>query len=263
MYDTLIRSIDITSRGRTKKGKSRGIQFDVEMHIPELAGILDARTFGALWAQELIDYIGSEWSKGRNLRGHTEKMNPYNARLRSVYRAAMQGAPLPGKEFTQWVKNISKDPEKRKWLRHVRKNYVYRHYRKDISGRRYSELRQYIPNPDNPAINASGLMIASLGGRFRPSRWRRLKSGKRVRINAGVIIRVAKSRQQAAATIGALNQSSLGRLRRKLNSDPAFRNTRTLYNNAMSWRRKRQVLTSTITTLRVVFMILRGIRSLY
>lgn len=206
----------------TKAGKKSRLDMDIFVEIPGVRGNLDAKRTGKIYAAEVIDTMRFYWERGHKIPGGTGfqiKTTP-----RKVTRAARVKAKriLEGDTFAgrkKGGKNLTRSQEfQNKRLaeaKRLKRTYTYRgksnapaSFIAGLKTRDYGKSKIYIPDPNNPSLNASGLMLNSLSGRYIPDKDYINKAGVRVVSVSHVNIRVRGDRADAAQTYGGMNQKA-------------------------------------------------------
>jgi len=224
-----------------------------------------------MYANEAIDYIRHEWESGKELGGNARELTDRNVWDRRYRKKMLEAAPSDYKEFGQFMRDAQKEERsltKQQQhdaariyahyffrLKKLKQNYFYRVVTfNTLNGitTRKSTMQRFLPDPDNgTAIMDSGLMSASLKGRFRPGKTYTARDGKTYHVQDNVTLTAAKNRQTAALKAGLSPRNSARVLRQMNGNHPAFRNTRALVDNAIYWRDMKQKMVKLAIVMRV------------
>jgi len=256
MNNILIKSIKMES-----KGKGKGFGYSLSMSVPQLSGNLDAKLINGVFANECVDFVKFQWTTGTTVQGQHIAKGANTDKNRAVNRSLLTDVPADNKEFTKFLtKNYKKQPEVKKRIRKLRKNY--RHISKGVNvidgiSKKYKHIGVFLPDPDHPAVYDSGIMRESLKGRFKPSRSYVNKStGKRVIVSSSVYLSVRKDRQYASMKAG-LTGTSAAHLVRRMNSEShRFYKSNQLIKNAIYWNDNKAAVMRGLVALRVAIRIM-------
>ena len=270
--NTLVQKLDVRS-----KGKGKGFTFNMSLQIPALEGVIDAAEIGALAVAEFIDLVRKTWERGQVLPYRNRKMTVTMKKRRLLWNSLLRDMPTDKKSFNQMIKPIKsqmlalvKDQgdidEIYSYMYNLdRLDYLRTHYtmrkqiQKRITGIQKAkfETGMHPPNPDSSkAVDDSGIMSASLHGRFRKSSKYFNKDTKRmVHSAAQLILSVAKHRQRAAirAGLSSDNNSFFTNMMNVNKRD--FKHTNDLLAHGIYWADKRRNITRILTAAKIIYRV--------
>jgi len=256
MNNILIKGIKMES-----KGKNKGFGYSISMDVPQLSGNLDAKLINGVFANECVDFIKGQMTKGVTVKGKYLAKGTETDKNRAIARSLLTDVPADNKEFTKFLTaNYKKQPEVKKRIRKLRKNY--KHISKgtnviDGISTKYRHVGVYLPDPKHPALFDSGIMRESLKGKFKPSRCYINKStGKRVNVSSSVHLTVRRDRQFASLAAG-LTGDAASYLVQKMNNDTIhFARSNQLIKNAIYWNDNKEAVMKGLVILRLTFRVM-------
>ena len=229
---------------KTKTSKSGNFRMQVEMNIPELDGFIDAKTYGGVVVQDMVNDIADKWSRGKGLDNKSPSMyNSKRERLRKINNAGYYRNIEDGEEdnYIRAMAYAKKNPDINKKRRKIKSNYRVRAVR--AGGRAIRPSKKYGRSPDfigKTPFYISGSMIDSLKGTFKRARSYTNKSGMRINVSASIMLSVKKSRVKTAFGKAGFDLSYRNKVVNAVNSgfnlNSNYANTRMLQKNLMHWR---------------------------
>jgi len=249
----LVKDIKIRSKGKTKAGKRRkGYTLDISADIPGVKGELRASVIGSAWVNDITSHIANQWERGIDLHGRQRTVSEATKRWRGYSKKVVMG------EYT--------GREARK-MKKYQSHYILRRVEKmDIPGTRRKKSRSiystFIPNPSSPALASSGLMVASLGAKFRAGRTYTSKgTGQKVSVASSFRLSVSANRADTALYKGGMdgNADLFNWSTSSGNFKQMFPSTSDLLNNALYWNNGKKLLGAITKALQVIDGALKAI----
>ena len=262
----LIKSIKQSSRG-----KGKGFAWTLEINTPALVGVVDAHDIGAVAASEVITLIRERWRNGQRVDGSSKPVKTDTRLLRRAQKYVMENNPshedymkyitTEVDPYEGWRARLANTKRRRylyiravnfnRWKLRVFENHVMRVPGGELGKK--SHLAAYIPIENNPAINASGMMVDAIRGKMRKARSAKM-NGKDISINEHIEIRLPLSRQRAGAWVGGLTQSKVDAATTTFRHMPE---TKAVMDNAVAWQQPGQTAVNALFVLRLTYRILR------
>lgn len=242
---------------KTKTTKSKNFKLAVEIDVPELDGFLDAKEYGAVVVQDMVNDIADKWSRGKHPSGYPATLSSKAQRLRKLNHSAYYREVTPDEEdqFARALAYQTKNAHINKYRRKVKSNYRYR----PSTAKRIKPTKDYSRTPrfnEETPFYISGIMINSLYGRFVRARSFRLKSGKMVHTKASVVMGVKRSRVYTAFAKAGFDNYYKNRMIAGINSgyitNSNYSNTRLMRQNLMSWRARNRAYTAGFIAVRLM-----------
>ena len=256
----------VSSIKQSSRGKGKGFAWQVELRTPGVYGNIDSQIYGAIAVSEIIDTIRRNWRSGRRVDGRAGPMRSETRLLRKAQKFVIQQDP----EYSDYMRYITTQVDRyvgwkarlannrRRRLLYIReakfdewKNDVYKRHLMDVPSGEIGKkrtTRRYMPDPDGPAIDASGLMVDGVRGKLRNARTARI-GGRSVVIRQHVELRVPKSRQRAAAWVGGLTQGDTDGITRTFAHMPL---TGAFVRDAVRWQNLEKRATNFFAILRLL-----------
>jgi hypothetical protein len=255
----------VSSIKQSSRGKGKGFGWTVELNTPGVYGNIDSQTYAAIAVTEIIDAIRASWAAGRRVDGRPGAIKPDTRLRRRIQKFVLLDDPdfdhyhqyvvdwiylkmgWKGKTNTRARKmmQVSRDRYD-KW----KQDQFDRHMMRVPAGEigKGKVWRRYVPNPDGPAIDSSGLMKDGLRGKLRNARTATINK-KPVVIRQHVELRVPKSRQRTAAWAGGLTQGNTDGITRTFAHMPL---TGAFMRDAIRWQNLEARATNFFTILRLL-----------